>query len=251
MNHLKHSDTLVDERLCQDGHLFTRPRVKVGRHLVKHEVARTHRDDARDGDELLLTARKLCRALVRQVFCVASRQRLVRPRNDLTPLQPEIRRTKAHLVKHTCAHELAGGILTHVSHRTHEVDASLAIRPYLARDGLRGAVCDTRKSGFAASVDAENRNPLAWPDDNRHVIKSKPIGGRIREAHVLDFEHGPPPIAYSKERGPQHVPGPPSGSSVPENAYSAESSLAVSSAFFAFLVTGSTLVTAGLSAVFT
>ena len=56
MSHLEHPDALVDERSCQGGHFFARPRIKVGRYLVKHEIAGMHRDNARNGDKLLLAA---------------------------------------------------------------------------------------------------------------------------------------------------------------------------------------------------
>ena len=102
-----------------------RCRVEHGGDLIEHEVARMHREDARERDALLLAAGKGRGGPSAKMGDLESRQGLVDARGNLTVIEPQIAWAECDLIVHECRNELVIRVLTDKAHQAPDLPALL------------------------------------------------------------------------------------------------------------------------------
>ena len=170
-------------------------RVEHRGRLVEHDALRLHGDHARDGDALLLSARKQVRRVHAKFIHPHLFERRVHPPADLLRRHAEILRREGYVVLDDVGDDLVVGVLKHHAHRAAHPEKLLlvgSVDPVYQHPALRGQQNCVQVLGerrFAGAVVAEHRHKRAGPDLQIQVLQRRLRLAGVGIAQMFDFDN--------------------------------------------------------------
>ena len=171
-------------------------RVQHGGGFVQNQAVRPHRDDARDGDALLLPARELVRGFFTIVVDAGHLHRVVDAGAHFVRGHAEVFKREGDVLLDNGGDDLVVRVLEHHARLlAHIVQAAFVARvDIFDKDGAgfrqKDGVEMFGERAFAAAVGAEHSDELALADRKAHAVHGVVRGlGVIAEAHLLCAEH--------------------------------------------------------------
>ena len=185
----------LDDGLDGGAHLGDAARVQVRGGLVQEQQARAHREDRRERQALLLTARQLRRRMIEGDAQAHGLERILHARPDLLARNPQVLHAESHVVAHAGEDHLGLGVLHEQAHAAPGIGRGDAV------DGERAGGLALLGAAQQASQAAHERR-LARPRraQHQHTLARRDIEINTRQRGVLAPGVTPSPAARAHAR---------------------------------------------------